>query len=304
MKKVSLLMAAACITAAANATILRVNNATGSSAPYSTIAAAQEAAQDGDTIMVDASTQLYDQRLTLTKSIVLIGPGYSLVDNGIMEEGASCAQVYFLDIDAPGCTVSGMYASSGITITEKGSNSVVTRCSANGISLKASNCVIHQNYLRGWIAGGSGTARPFYAQITNNIIYKYSNYSLTGISNSYIAYNTILYKYSLGTMSGVSNCTVEHNILPSETNPNGEGSEFKDNYIFGEESPFEDISTEMAIVNAEKKFSDGTYGALGGNDPYVISGVPAGPVIEDINVPVSVEKGNKLNVTIKLGLQK
>jgi len=45
-------------------------------------------------------------------------------------------------------------------------------------------------------------------------------------------------------------------------------------------------------------------GAFAGDDPYVISGIPAGPVIQDITVPSTVEQGGTLNVTIKLGIQK
>jgi hypothetical protein len=45
-------------------------------------------------------------------------------------------------------------------------------------------------------------------------------------------------------------------------------------------------------------------GAFNGDDPYVISGIPAGPVIQDITVPATVEQGGTLNVTIKLGIQK
>ena len=54
MKKTLLILAAACMAVAANAKILRVSNVSGSSAPYSTIEAAHEAANAGDTIMVDS----------------------------------------------------------------------------------------------------------------------------------------------------------------------------------------------------------------------------------------------------------
>ena len=47
-----------------------------------------------------------------------------------------------------------------------------------------------------------------------------------------------------------------------------------------------------------------TYGAFAGDSPYVLAGVPSGPVIQDLVVPTTVEMGSKMNVTIKIGMQK
>ncbi len=46
------------------------------------------------------------------------------------------------------------------------------------------------------------------------------------------------------------------------------------------------------------------YGAFAGNDPYVISGIPAGPMIEELTIPTSVEEGSVMEVTIKFGTAK
>lgn len=59
MKKVMLVLVAAGIAAAANARILRVNNVESSSAPYRTFADAHDAANAGDTIMIDGSPLSY-----------------------------------------------------------------------------------------------------------------------------------------------------------------------------------------------------------------------------------------------------
>ena len=55
MKKTLLMVAFAAVCSMAQAKILRVNNTTGSGAPYSTVADALTAANEGDTIMVDGS---------------------------------------------------------------------------------------------------------------------------------------------------------------------------------------------------------------------------------------------------------
>ena len=47
-----------------------------------------------------------------------------------------------------------------------------------------------------------------------------------------------------------------------------------------------------------------THGAFAGTDPYVISGVPSGPVITDMKIPTTLEVGNKLNVTIKVDVSR
>ena len=54
-----LILAAVCMSAAANAKILRVSNFSGSSAPYSTIEAAHDAASAGDGSRGDCRVEAY-----------------------------------------------------------------------------------------------------------------------------------------------------------------------------------------------------------------------------------------------------
>lgn len=70
MKKTILFLAALCMTVAANATIFRVSNVTGSSAPYTSLDDAQGAASEGDTIMVDGSSDSYEN-FTIKKGLHL-----------------------------------------------------------------------------------------------------------------------------------------------------------------------------------------------------------------------------------------
>ena len=81
------------------------------------------------------------------------------------------------------------------------------------------------------------------------------------------------------------------------------GNTYRDNYKVNRFY----YSTDKQVLEKLSDVPDevmAQYGAFAGDDPYVISGIPAGPVIERLTVPVSVEEGSKLNVTIKLGLQK
>ena len=75
MRKIIVAMVALCAAMTANATILRVSNVNGSTAPYSTIQAAHDAASAGDTIMVDGSNTVYEET-EISKKLVLVGPGF------------------------------------------------------------------------------------------------------------------------------------------------------------------------------------------------------------------------------------
>lgn len=309
MKKVFLLMAAVCMTAAANATILRVSNVTGSSAPYTSIADAHDAAIPGDTIMVEGSADNYGYQITISKKIVLIGPGYNHIANGGVNEGSHSAKIQILRIDYKEVVVEGMEIQTYIDVNKP--NVVLTRCLFDGgvnLSSEASGTVIHQNYLKDGIYGGSSNSTSN-VSITNNIFECAEAYNgrIKNLKDSHIAYNTCLKE--AGTQDNYNDffrsntgCTIENNILCLPYTSN-ETNVYTNNYTF-DETPFYNIASEVAIRNTELGFSEGKYGAFSGDDPYVISGIPAGAVIEDITVPASVEKGKKLNVTIKLGLQK
>lgn len=299
MKKITLILAAATMFTAANATILRVSNVTGSTAPYSEISDAMEAALPGDTIMVEGSPTSYGN-ISITKRIVLMGPGYNMVTNGIVEEGFNPASIYIVDIDYKDVQMMGITVINNTNVNQP--NVVITRCNTNNIILNGSDatgCVIHKNYINGSIRHGYWTGTPN-VSITNNIMVNSGRIENLR-SNSYIAYNTFISEVSSTRFEDITGCTVENNILPYGYVADGTNTS-NNNYVFSE-TPYYDTSSEVAIRTYEMAFSDGTYGAFAGDDPYVISGIPAGPVIEDITVPASVEQGKALNVTIKLGVQ-
>ena len=307
MKKAMLILAAACMTAATNAKILRVSNVSGSSAPYSSIEAAHDAASSGDTIMVDASGQLYFQgQITLTKSVVLLGPGYWLVENGIVDEGMSTAKLSAVHFKGEGSVIKG-FTTNNLYI--EASKVVVSRCNVDGaisFSKGSDNCIVHQNFIKGGITSGGGSSvRTNYHNITNNIF----TYTGTGASyfggfgNAYVAYNT--FRTSQVYIAGTENSTFEYNIAQSYKDT-GTGNSFSNNY-----------DTNIINIQATNDYIDkdyyaleipadviSTYGAFAGDSPYILAGVPSGPVIQDLIVPTTVEVGSKLNVTVKIGMVK
>lgn len=335
MRKTILTLVAFCAAMTANATILRVSNVNGSSAPYSTIQAAHDAASAGDTIMVDGSNTRYG--LTeVTKQLVFIGPGFWINENGLVQESAPMAIVEFLiHSNAAGTVIEGFTFKYEMTklLTINANNCVVRRCyfwnhggyiaitfsrdKVDG-SYTGSNptgAVIHQNFFAdcGLIANFlEGDGLMTNVQITNNIFLKNegTEYDINNFSDCYIAYNTMIGSGTWKPFRTVHASTIEHNIVKeAKTSYSNihivDNNEWSDNIEVGyAENPIE-YQTDKDIRDLEsiKEYS-ANYGAFAGDSPYVLSGIPAAPVIEDLVVPTTVEAGSKMNVTIKVGIQK
>ena len=315
MKKL-LILSAMCMAMTAQATILRVSNRTNSGAPYSSISDAISAAEEGDTIMVDGSNTAYSG-VTLTKRVVLIGPGFLLSDNSLVAEGSPSAKISNLSSNynqAAGSIIMGMDITGSVTLSQP--NMVITRCrvgSIISIANSASNIVIHQNYLSGTVYCITSSSYAPGTQITNNIFARANDQKdgiIHNISNGTIAYNTFTKTGNWAdypvNIANLANCTVEHNIFVGSA-VTIEGCVIQDNYWSGaaDESLLKNCTTDKAVKETTEAnisaFSG--KGAFAGNDPYVISGIPAGPYISDITVPTSVEQGQTLKVNVKLGVQ-
>jgi hypothetical protein len=351
MKKVILMSLACCMAAMAQAKILRVSNVTGSTAPYTTYADAELAAEEGDTIVLESSETAY-QVDTIAKRIVLMGHGYWKVENGIVSEGCQSAKIvsptvnyrqYPICVAVEGTVIQGLEIGSWI-------NLIAPKCvlernliqSDVAIDKIAVGAVIHSNYLNG-VVGVYGCNRISYdvghsmwdlgegpavnVAIINNVISPKGHYGylFKYLDNSYIAYNTywVTSEYDVTHATSIieiKNSTFEYNIIPTCDGRPSIYDDLDGSNKIGDEQLYEvddnlaqesqafpsngEYKSDLNIKNYEMKFTDGKHGAFAGTDPYVISGVPAGPVIEDIEMPVSVEKGKKLEVTVKVKIQK
>ena len=110
--------------------------------------------------------------------------------------------------------------------------------------------------------------------------------------------------------------TIEHNIIREQhvrysSIADGDNNSWSDNYATvtipdsNGEAVHTTWKTDKDIRDAELALTGGkNYGAFAGDSPYVLSGIPAAPVIQDLVMPTTVEKGKKMNVTIKVGIQK
>lgn len=304
MKRLAVLLFAVAAVVCANAKILRVSNINGSTAPYSSIKEAHDAAENGDTIVIDGSSANYTG-CKITKPLVFLGTGYWLLENNIVTVSVPTTKIVNLDItkEAPNTVIRGIEFPNGLGVT--GIGTVINRCLfKNKLTLSARECIVHQNYFKGCGVGtGQFYIGDYYMQITNNIIY---NGGISDIGGSNIAYNTIIKdNQEVQSFDNVITSTIEHNIINSKAvSSNGwndvTSNSFENNliHIFPD---MKNYAYDTDVRVAEAAISEGIYGAFAGEDPYVISGIAPGPYIEDIIVPVSVEQGKDMKVTVKIG---
>ncbi len=213
-----------------NAAVLRVNNVAGTGAGYSTLQAAHNAANPGDTLMVEPGKP-YGQ-LVLTKRLVVLGPGYFLGQNDDSQAGMFSAQVDSLTFNAgSGQTlVSGLHIKDVIQINTSQitleSNLIMFGRSYNFliyIAAELSGIVIKKNYIEnsysdsygGAINIGNGTS----VIISNNSIFNF--YSNTSSSQPMIKMNTsslltLTNNIIRGGLDLNTGATVKNNILIKE----------------------------------------------------------------------------------------
>lgn len=308
MKKIIYLIALVAISLSANAKVLRVSNVEGSSAPYSSYIMAELDAVDGDTIMLEGSSTPYcadGDTLKITKRVTIKGPGYFLVENGISNENGATANFNMILSCVDGVTISGVVANEIRIIAD---NNIITRNHVTYITFGSGTTqnIVHQNFLKAAVGHYSSYADepyPSYTQITNNIFFlQYAGSTFMFLDYATIKNNT--FTNSVNTRI-LSNCTFENNIVAgSNFGSNEDGNTTLNNMEVDQYKTYQGALTDKDIWATDSTMNEGIYGAFAGDDPYVISGIPAGPFIEDVEVPASVAKGKELNVTVKIGVSK
>ncbi|MBQ3130085.1 MAG: hypothetical protein IJC23_04260 [Bacteroidaceae bacterium] len=316
MRKV-ILMCLVCFTAViAQAKILRVSNVAGSSAPYATYEEAKDDALEGDTIIFDGSATSYGDVVVKDKRLVLLGHGYLLAANDVSSLNDCDAIFGNIEIQTKGTIVQGVRATK---ILIRADNVVVTRCYANAISNGGgyegyysgvfSGIVIHQNFVTSRITGIAGSTSQYFSnsQITNNIVVcsQYDTELIQAMRNSVVQNNILINKYykseTAATPMNLVECMVENNIVfANDKVVTGSKNEISGNIVGASGFEFTDLANDASILDDLKEYTAQGVGAGAGTDPYVISGIPAGPMIEDIDMPTTVEKGKSMEVVVKV----
>lgn len=300
------------IATGVSAETLRVNNAVSAGAQFTTFEDAMNAAKEGDVILIEASAVSYGD-LVVNKKVTVKGPGYFLGENNISSEGEATAMCDNVSLKADGAKITGMVVDRQIRM--EADYLVVTRnYVAGGISLcenysytqdHISNGVIHQNFIRTALSGDNYSASAENMQVTNNIISGDASATVANMTNSVISRNTLI-----GNGPGCSwltNCVIEWNIGCQIDKADGNNS-IANNYDIGTYEANGLYGSFYQRTDSSVKDTDATLaadkGAFSGDDPYVLSGLPAGPYIQDIEMPESVVKGEDLKVTVKIGISK
>jgi hypothetical protein len=319
MTRSFLLASLSCIIVnTATSKIWTVDN-TGKVANYSNILLAIATAGNGDTLLVGGGGASYGG-FTLSKNLCIVGTGYFLTENPntVENKGPVLLGAVTLSTGSDGSMLVGLQLSASLVISS--SNTVVKRCymTNNGLTITGNNNLVKQCYL-------SPTANNSIAG-TNNVV-----------RNSYIAYetytgalyftcgpNNIIENNVFNMSISITSSSFGNNIMPNGTatftscNPynnignalqfgtsNGNQSYVNMTSVFVS-SGTTDGKWQLASSSPAKSAGLGGVdcGMFGGNDPYVLSGLPEVPVITSIVVPSRASLTNGLNIQLNVQSKK
>ncbi|TGE26226.1 hypothetical protein [Hymenobacter metallicola] len=310
----------ACLTAAlfattsAEAKVWRVDNNTGTPGDFTTASAASTDSRvvAGDTLYFNGSATNYGS-MTLSKKLVLIGPGYFLTENPETQVSALTAQLSSVSFDAgsQGSEIMGFDGTQVFVNT----NNIVVRRNRNVYAYvgyyvsNVSNVFVSQNYAY-YVVVGSGCTNIF---ITNNYI---TSSGLSSGSNSVVhvtqnvidgpgltTYNSFVYNNIMnsGSISGTGN-SYNNNLCNSTQFPAGNGNV--------QNVTMSNVFVGTGSTDGKWKLKSGSpalgagvngedCGMFGGNEPYVLSGLPAIPSIWSFSQPSVVPASGTLQIRIK-----
>lgn len=333
MKKIYTFLICGIISFPLVASTYRVNNQLSNNPAvkiYTTLQAAHDAASSGDTIMVEGSPLVYGDAFTCTKRLVIKGPGYFLDENpGIsanklaarfsnqfnLEDGSSGTifmgivhQLSYLSVNTDNITfrrcqlellatengvsdltLSGCYFETASIYPNIGSNLVT--------NLIVTNCII-KNAVN-LLPGCTGT-------FINNIFTS----NIINIPTGFLMKNNILFNTDKTSVTlPALDAAVSYNISISDhfgTANNNKANVSATALFTGDATESTDgkwqLKAGSPAIGAGEPIGTTPVdcGAYGGLQPYILSGLPAGPVIYELNVSSYAKPDGKLPMTIKV----
>jgi hypothetical protein len=314
----------------------RLSNNPAVEADFSTFQAAHDAATEGDTIYVDGTGEYLSYgAATITKKLVVIGPGYFLNENDSTQANKIYARLYSMVIEssAAGTEVYGLYfyASGTTHLTVKASNVVISRnfFFQNGYNIiylngniqnvtitqnyayqihnnsgTASNILVANNFIGDRIDMGNASSGVFYNNVVRYHIHAYNsmikNNIIYGEGSSVVlsesySGNTISNNLYLGTLGFTGNSTNKANV-----NMNEVFVDFAGNQGYSTDGRWRLKPGGPASGAGENRIDCGMFG---GSAPYVLSGLPPVPRIYEAIIPTSGSSVSGLPVIIKVKAQ-
>lgn len=210
MKNILFTLVLIVVSSPAFATTFRVNNNPGVNAPYTTFAAAHDAAMSWavvpDTIIVEPSEIGYGS-ITIFKNVIVIGNGYTFADSPVPQVNQNHSIFEHVNVTS---SASQNIQLIGLVIVNSvnlyGSNVTLTRCRIEAeLTATGSNNIIQSNY------------------------FEYTNVSISGNNN--IFSNNFFENGSLTVSVGTSNTIIENNTF-FEVNTTYGVINFNNNYVY------------------------------------------------------------------------
>ncbi len=305
-----------------DAKIWRVNNIAGADADFTTLQAAHDGANAGDTLMLEPSPTSYGN-LTSIKKVIIIGPGYFFSENFQNYPTFNTAKVGNIVFDAGS-------SGSQLTGTELGG------VSTTAIKINVSDILISRTYTPGtsyFLQTSAGISNIFIFQNYNLAVFTSGNPSNIFIANNYLRAFSVT-----GTSSVVKNnifsigfsCTglaLSNNIivgtgaitLTNCTLSNNIDASGLTNARFGTSNGNQgNLTVANVFVGATGNSTDGQWklkagspaigagingedcGVYDGETPYVLSGLPGIPAFTKmINSSVG-SNTNPIKVTVSI----
>lgn len=320
-----------------SAFIWRVDNDPGRAADFTSLqdAVNSENVEDGDTIYVAGSGANYGT-VTITKRLFIYGPGFYLAQN--LGETAELSPAIFTTITIGDGTGAGAGTLvSGITTTDLNiyasnvtvkRNRITRQLDLGSGSIIVTNPIIVQNIISGSTQfGGEGMIHSYNSAnsgiiIMNNYIYNATQpadaISLTGNNDATVMYNFIengdihlvgsVFHLNIVTTPDaitISGGSVKYNV---STGSHGAGA-------LSDPTNKNEVPLTNIILNSGT--SDGRLalavdseaagigpngedaGIFGGDEPYVLSGVPALPTITEIDAPHFASPASGITISVK-----
>jgi len=312
MKKICSVIVFCFLISSLNAKVWTVDN-TGKVANFTNITLAVSAASDGDTLLLGGGGGAYAD-VNLTKKLIIIGTGYFLTENPnpIENKGQTSMSSITFSAGSDGSSIVGMTITYCTISTD---NITVRRCYIGRyMNISSNNNLIKQNFFQAyssyWCINVSGT---------NNIV-RNNEFMGGGNEIACAAGNIIENNVIQGGVLSIVSSAFGNNILISGTVTFTNCNPYNN---IGNDAQFGTTNGNQAYVSMASVFivggtTDGHYqlassspakgaglggvdcGMFGGNDPYVLSGMPDIPVITAITVPSRANLTNGLNVQINI----
>ncbi len=307
MKKIFFLLLVLLVSIG-NAKIWRVDGNTANKPDFTNLQDAINGASAGDTLYIAGYGTNYGN-ITINKQLVLIGPGYFIEQN--LDKGLNPFEAQI----------------NNIVFQSGAENSKVISCSVGAIQIESNNIIIKRNRITNSISGNTGISGIMIKQnfISTNL-YNYYVIGLSGnnivINNNIIVGNTSL---NIGTNGLIKNNVMdfspgsfstvivgmifENNILISGSF-SGSNNIIRNNIGYNTQADSSLLFTLTGNEDAKYILKNGSpakgagvngidAGIFGGDEPYVLSGIPPIPTIYEATVSSTATNKDGLSVKIK-----